>query len=447
MTVPPLGLGARFQTLIYKVVHSLDDWLKMTSSLIMNNRYFALLANHKDYRYLWLAAVVSFLGDWFNTIASVIIVSRYTDAGLAVGGIFLARALPPFLLGPVAGVYADRFNRKHVMIFTDIARAIIVLGFLLVNSADRVWLIYVLTALQFAISSLFQPAQSALLPTLVETDEELLLANTLSGATWSAMLAIGAAIGGFTAALFGVEVALIADAATFLLSAFLIAQIATEASISGKRSDLSGYRDFVEGMRYIINRPAVGLIACVKGLFQIGSIDVMTAIYANQLFPVGAEGATSLGLMFMASGVGAIIGPLIANRFNDNTLLSLQRWIGIGFGAVVVGWLILGWAPSLPVVLIGLAMRLVGGAICWTYSNVILQLKVPNQLLGRVTATDFAIYTLVTSISVWLTGYLLDTAQLEPRLLSTIFGVCSITAIVIWVFAQPMLNRDADTST
>ena len=198
--------------------------------MITNNRYFNLLQKRKDYRNLWLASVVSYLGDWFNTIASVIIVSRYTDAGLAVGGIFLARALPPFLLGPIAGVFADRFDRKRVMIFTDIVRAVIVLSFLFVNSPERVWLIYVLTVAQFSISSLFYPAQSALLPTLIKSDEELLIANTLSGTTWSAMLAIGAALGGFTAALFGVEASLIADAGTFLLSAYLIARISAEAS-------------------------------------------------------------------------------------------------------------------------------------------------------------------------------------------------------------------------
>ncbi len=410
----------------------------------MKNRYFDLLSNRKHYRYLWLAAVVSYMGDWFNTIASVIIVNRYTDAGLAVGGIFLARALPPLLLGPIAGVIADRFNRKHVMIFTDIARAIIVLCFLFVNSPERVWLIYVLTVAQFIISSLFHPAQSALLPTLIKTDEELLLANTLSGATWSAMLAIGAAIGGFTAALFGVEFSLIADAITFLLSALLISRITVNVNKldAAEISPSSGYRDFIEGIRYLINRPAVGIVACAKALAQIGNADILIAIYAKRLFPFGAEGATALGLMFMSAGLGAVVGPLIANRFNDNSLRSLQQWIGIGFGAVVAGWLIFGWSPSLTVALFGLFIRYIGGSICWTYSAVILQIKVPNQLLGRVTATDMTIYTLATAISVWLTGYLLDRVQFAPQQVALIFGISTISAVVFWYLVQPLLTRE-----
>ena len=410
----------------------------------MQNRYLALLQRRRDYRYLWLAAVVSYMGDWFNTIASVIIVSRYTDAGLAVGGIFLARALPPFLLGPIAGVVADRFNRKRVMIFTDLIRAAIVVSFLFVDRPERVWLIYVLTVAQFVISSLFHPAQSALMPTLVKTDEELLLANTLSGATWSAMLAIGAAIGGFTAALFGVEVALIADAGTFLLSAFLISRIVDKSTpISAETSALSGYNDFKEGIRYMINRPAVGLVACVKALAQIGNADILIAIYAERLFPVGPEGATSLGLMFMAAGLGAVCGPLLANKFNDNSLRSLQTWIGIAFCTMVIGWLIFGWAPSLPVAMFGLFIRFIGGSTCWTYSTVILQIKVPNQLLGRVTATDMAIFTLATAISVWLTSFLLDSIELTPQRVAMLFGIGTIAAIAIWLLARPLLNRDA----
>src|SRR5678815_4347597 len=177
--------------------------------------YFSLLQLRPQFRSLWLAQVISLMGDWFNTIASVIIVSRYSASGLAVGGLFLARALPPFLLSPVAGVVADRFARRTILILSDILRACIVLGFLLVDRPGRLWLLYVLTVLQFSVSAFFEPARAALVPALVE-NKELLTANTLSSITWSAMLALGGAIGGLTASLFGVKVSLVVDALTFL---------------------------------------------------------------------------------------------------------------------------------------------------------------------------------------------------------------------------------------
>src|SRR6476469_1748875 len=111
--------------------------------------YFSFLQLRPKFRSLWLAQVISLTGDWFNTIASVIIVNHYAASGLAVGGLFIARALPPFLLGPVAGVVADRFDRRKLLILSDILRAGIVSCFLLVDRPERLWLLYVLTVLQF----------------------------------------------------------------------------------------------------------------------------------------------------------------------------------------------------------------------------------------------------------------------------------------------------------
>ncbi len=178
------------------------------------SNYFSFLQLRPKFRSLWLAQVISLTGDWFNTIASVIIVNRYAASGLAIGGLFIARALPPFLLGPVAGVVADRFDRRKVLVLSDLLRAGIVLGFLLVDRPERLWLLYVLTVLQFSVSAFFEPARAALVPALVQNDE-LLTANTLSSITWSAMLTLGGAIGGLTASLFGVRVSLIVDAVTF----------------------------------------------------------------------------------------------------------------------------------------------------------------------------------------------------------------------------------------
>src|SRR5512141_2657123 len=137
------------------------------------SNYLPFLQRRSKFRSLWLAQVISLMGDWFNTIASVIIVSRYSTSGLAVGGLFLARALPPFLLSPIAGVVADRFDRRKVLIVSDVLRAGIVLCFLLVSRPENLWLLYVLTVLQFSISAFFEPARAALVPGLVEEDELL----------------------------------------------------------------------------------------------------------------------------------------------------------------------------------------------------------------------------------------------------------------------------------
>lgn len=390
--------------------------------------------------------MISLTGDWFNTIASVIIVNRYTASGLAVGAMFIARALPPFLLGPVAGVVADRFDRRSVLILSDLLRAGIVTCFLLVDRPERLWLLYVLTLLQFSVSSFFEPARAALVPALVE-ENELVTANTLASITWSAMLTLGGAIGGLTASLLGVRVSLLIDAGSFLVSAAFILSITGQYHTTAIHVLESGWKNFVDGMKYIRANLDVGLVTLVKALGQVGSFDIISALYASRVFRVGQEGATTLGLMFTAFGVGAVVGPLIANRLGDSSLTWLRRAILGGFLCMPVAWLIVGAAPSLPIVLIGCVLRGMGGSINWTYSDVLLQITVPNQLLGRVFAFDFAVFTFAVSVSLWLTGYITDHFHLPPRAIVLLLAMGSLVPFALWGFALRWQNRRSQSQS
>ena len=409
------------------------------------DNYLSFLQLRPKYRALWLAQVISLTGDWFNTIASVIIVNRYSASGLAVGGLFLARALPPFLLGPVAGVVADRFDRRKVLILSDVLRAGIVLCFLLVDRPERLWLLYVLTVLQFSVSTFFEPARAALVPALVE-NEELLKANTLASITWSAMLTLGGAIGGLTASLFGVRVSLIVDASSFLVSAILVLSITGQFRSNAIHVLESGWKNFVDGLKYVRKNLDVGLVTLVKALGQVGSFDIISALYAERVFREGQEGATTLGLMFTAFGVGAVIGPLIANRLGDSSVTWLRRAILGGFVCMPLAWLIVGVAPSLPIALLGCILRGIGGSVNWTYSDVLLQMSVPDHLLGRVFAFDFAIFTLAVSISLWLTGFITDEFHLTPRIIVLMLAIGSFIPLAMWSAALRMQPRAAEAS-
>jgi MFS family permease len=406
------------------------------------SNYFSFLRLRPKFRALWLAQVISLTGDWFNTIASVIIVNRYSASGLALGGLFIARALPPFLLGAVAGVVADRFDRRKVLVLSDLLRAMIVLGFLLVDRPERLWLLYVLTVLQFSISAFFEPARAALVPALVENDE-LLIANTLSSITWSAMLTLGGAIGGLTASLFGVRVSLLVDSASFLASAGFVLSIPGQFRSEAAHALESGWKNFVDGLNYVKKNLDVGLVTLVKAMGQVGSFDIITALYAAHVFRLGQEGATTLGLMFTAFGVGSVIGPLISNRLGDSTVVWLRRAILGGFVCMPLAWLIVGTAPALPIVLAGCILRGAGGSINWTYSDVLLQMTVPDHLLGRVFAFDIAIFTLAVSVSLWLTGFVTDTFHLNPRTIVLLLAAGSLIPLVVWSAALRWQSRRA----
>lgn len=381
------------------------------------------------------------MGDWFNTIALVVILNRYTDSGLAVGSFFLTRALPPFFLGPLAGVVADRFSRRAVLIISDVLRAVIVLGFLLVDRPDRLWLIYGLSVLQFSASTFFEPARAALLPSLVAQDD-LLVANTLSSSTWSAMLTLGGVVGGLVAALFGAQTALVIDSLSFILSASLIFSIPA-LSVPHLATPIpeNGWTNFLAGLAYVRGNPSIGVVTLVKGLGQVGTTDIIMALYAKQVFAGADHGATALGLMYAGFGFGAVAGPVLLNRWSDGSSRWLRRAIVTGFAFIPFGLLLIGVGPTLPIVLLGCVIRGMGGSVNWTYSDVLIQMNVPNQFLGRVFALDFGLFTLAMSVSLGVTGWLADVWQIAPRVLASVAAAGALVPIVIWILAVRAIEQ------
>lgn len=408
-------------------------------------KYLALLRLRPGYRNLWLASLVSLLGDWFNTIASVMIVNRYTETDLAISWILIARTLPRFLVGPFAGVLADRVERKLIMVVSDLLRAGIVLGFLFVDRPERVWLIYLLTVSQFVVAAFFEPASSAVIPSLVEGEEELLTANVLSSITWSAMLALGAALGGLFAGLFGAGVALVADAATFLVSAVFLFKL-PKIRIEQSEEKSSGYSDLIAGFRYVIDRPRVAALALVKSFGQIGSVDIFVVVFAEQYFPFGEEAAISLGILFGAMGLGAILGPMISNRLMGSSVPALRKAIHYGYLLVPIGWSLIAWSPTIWIVAAGALVRLMGTSINWTYSTALIQMEVPDRYRGRIFSFDLAMFTIATSSAVFLTGYFLDTLEITARTLGGYLAAGSVLPIFLWGLYRLWIARSAGES-
>ena len=125
--------------------------------------YLPFLRQNTNFTRVWIAQIISLFGDWFNIIALSALVAQYTNkSGLAVSGLLLARVLPPFLVSPFAGVLVDRFDRKRLLIMSDVLRTVIGISLFFATSADRLWIIYVATIFQFVFSAIFEPARSAI---------------------------------------------------------------------------------------------------------------------------------------------------------------------------------------------------------------------------------------------------------------------------------------------
>ena len=194
-----------------------------------------LLRRNRNFRRLYLASVISLGGDWFLLIALFGLMLDLTGQAIAVAFTIAAQDLTYFAASPFAGVLADRLDRRRLMIACDLARAVLVLGFLLVRTEDLAWLVYVLLAGTAVFAAAFEPASMAAMPNLVD-ERDLSVANALSGSLWGTMLAVGGALGGVVAGVFGSDAAIVVDSASFVLSALLILGIHAHASRSAGRS-------------------------------------------------------------------------------------------------------------------------------------------------------------------------------------------------------------------
>ncbi len=415
-------------------------------------RYWRLLRNNPEFSKLWIAQVISLTGDWFNTVVLLGLVAEYSSgSGIAISIFLVLRAVPPLIVSPFAGVLLDRFNRRNLLIWSNLLRALIVPLFLLADSPDMLWLIYLVTVAQFTLSAVFEPGQAAIIPALVRP-EDIVEGNTIMSVTWSVMLAVGAIVGGVFAFVFGATAALLADAATFAVAGGILLTVRYDPELGRKLAKAVGVEPtekddttFIEGVRYVLRTPQVAAGIFVKFGQSLGNIDTMLTIFATQLFVIGDRGELSLALLWSSFGFGAIVGPLLTNRFDDGTVRRLRRLVTVGFLLLLLSWPVMGSATTLMLVAIGLFIRAMGGSINWTYSNVIIQKSAPDSYLGRMFSIDMVGFQLATSISYFVHGWLIDTLGQE-QVFTVAWGtaVVALVPLLIWVWAVNRLEKIED---
>ncbi|HEV2761991.1 MAG TPA: MFS transporter [Pyrinomonadaceae bacterium] len=409
--------------------------------------YLALLRSNRDFRLLWLGQVVSQLGDWFNTVALYTLVLELTGSGRAVGLVLVARFLPSVFAGPLAGVIADRLNRRRVMIVSDLLRAVVVLGFLFVRRPEQLWMVYALTVLQLALSTFFEPARSAAVPSVV-SPREIVAANAISSVTWSVMLTLGAAVGGVITGWFGTDAAFVLDSATYLGSAALIAGIRLPKRAPRPKEKLTvaralGVTDTLEGLRYVRTRPRVLATMLVKSAWGLGGGSLtLLAVFGEKVFPVGGRAATGIGVLYAARGIGTAVGPLVARRLAGETRDAMQTAIGYAFIVGGVFYLGFGAATDFALALLMVALGHMGGSVLWVFATALLQLSVEDEFRGRVFAAELTLLTLMLAASNYATGELLDRFGWSPRAVTYATGVLFILPGLLWFATRRLWDRD-----
>jgi len=294
----------------------------------------------RDFALLWFAGLVSITGDWMLVVALPITVYELTGSALATGAILIANKLAALILGSVAGVFVDRWDRKRTMVIANLIRGPALLLLLAVNSADRVWLVYVVAVVMSAVGQFFRPAENALLPRLVGK-EHLVPANALNALNDNLGRLAGPALGGLVAAWIGLGGVAIVDAASFLVAAGMIAAIGAPARMEHAMppeadgpaaAESAIWRAWLAGLRMVWERPVVRVVFGVFAIASIGEGVMQTAFWIFVDETLGG-GAREAGWLISAQAIGGFAGAWVIGSWGKaRPPVTLLAWGSIGIG-------------------------------------------------------------------------------------------------------------------
>lgn len=407
--------------------------------------YLTLLRGNPAFSRLFAAQLISFAGDWFATVALLGLILELTGSP-AVASLLLVVQTGAFAVAsPIAGVLADRYDRRRLMVIADVARVPVALAFLLARDPDTLWIAFVAVGLLSLGAAVFEPTSSASLPNLVE-EAELPEANVLIGSAWGTMLAVGAALGGLVAATLGRDVAFAVNAASFGASALLIVGIHRPFREARDRSSVGegprGAGGVAESISVVLrfargNRTLAALLLS-KTTFGVGAgVIVLLAVFGRDVFRAGDAG---IGVLFAARGLGALIGPFLVRSVVGVSERGLIGGIAASFGIFAICYGLLPLAPILPIAALAVFGAHLGGGAQWTLSSYGLQRAAPDAIRGRVFSFDYGLLTLTIALSTLIAGFLAE--RFSPATTTwTMVGLAAVAAIGWIAFARPIWRR------
>ena len=398
-----------------------------------------MLKTNADMRRVFMAQVISYLGDWFSFVAIIGLVDDLTGSKFLVSLVVVAFSLPSFLASPIAGSMADRFDRRRILVFVSIIQVVAAFGLLFVGN-DTVWLAFLAQSSISALAAVISPATEASIPNIARDDNELAIANSLLGSTWGIMLAVGAAIGGVFASVFGRDAAFIANAVSFAVAAILFSRIKTpmqqERDPQTQRQRIRPIADMREAITHSRQDPVLMALIFSKTTFAIGAgVVSQLAVLASDVFH---GGDAARGLLIGVRGVGTGLGPLIAMRYTRGQLGKVLIICGFASLAFSGFYLVGAWMPTLWLTAIFVMLAHLGGGAQWTLSSYGLQLRSPDHIRGRILAGDFALVTLMLSLTSALAGLVSEFFGVRQAISG--FACAAAIASVIYIRATKRLR-------
>jgi predicted MFS family arabinose efflux permease len=449
----PLAPGDR-RLLAHATASSCADSLVERSSLTP-----AVLEplRRRDFRLLWVAGLVSVLGDWMLLAALPFHVYERTGSALAAGSLFIAYALPGVLLGSVAGVFVDRWDRRRTMLVANVLRAGIVL-LLLANPPDSLWPYYAVVFAEAAFGQFFAPAENALLPRLVG-EEHLMAANSLNALNDNLGRLIGPALGGVVLAGAGFAGVVVADGASYLIAALLILLLKAPAAVPAEEGDAPIRADAAEPQARRLGSDVrrrwtafwadwraglrrVGSDAVLRGVFVVLGLalfadGIVSALLVAFVQDEMRAGSAEFGWMLTSRGAGGLAGGVLVAQMARAG--SPAGWLGWGLAATGAALLAIFNVPRFPLALGLLVLAGVATVAWFAGAQTILQTRVEDAYRGRVFGALGATTTLVALLGMAAGGLAGDGlgVVLPLNVAGAAFVGAGLVAVVLLVRSRP----------
>lgn len=344
----------------------------------------------RNFTLVWVSGLISMTGDWVLIVALPIYVYSLTRSPMATSLAFVAELLPSLLLGSVAGVYVDRWPRKEVMLVSNILLVFILLPLLLVRSADLVWIVYAVGFLQSTVAQFINPAEAALLPTLVSQDQ-LVTANSLSSLNQNIARLGGPALGGLIAVSTGLAGVTLIDAGSFVVAALLVALLRVPRQPEHTASETSDaglsavWHQWLDGLRLVRGSRGLSILIAIFTLTSLGEgvFGTMFVIWVKQVLH---GTALQLGWFMSAQAIGGILGGAVIGAVGSRVAPHRLAWIGAMIFALL-DITLFSYPLVSPQVWIGLTLIVLVGipaAAGGSSMRSLLQLATPDRYRGRV---------------------------------------------------------------
>lgn len=356
--------------------------------------------HHRAFVLLWTAQLVSTSGSALTALAASIFVYRLTGSAFNVGLMMMATAVPSLFVGLIAGVFVDRWDRKRIMVATDVSRAVLVL-LIPVLLPYSVGCLYVIVAVSSAIGQFFEPAHASTLPE-VATDDQLTAANALMQISAFGASAVGFAASGLIAALYSVEWAFYLDGVSFLVSATCIALTRLPHGRTAVETQVTTvFRNLRAGMRHLFATPILRslFLSCVPAFLGVGLLNAVLLP-----FMLRALGATEFeyGLVEALSSAGFVAGALLMARLGDR--LHEGQWIAISYLSIGVGCALLAFSTNVPVAVLLYTVCGLVNAPNYVGRSLIIQRHTTRDLRGRVNSAFLVLRNVVFLIGMAAAG-------------------------------------------